>query len=100
MERTSPQVVAIDDVLAPGAAPATRHVRTYCSECGARCGVVAHVEDGRLVAVRPDREHPNRGFCVKGEAAPEKVYNDGRLLYPLRRTTPKTDPDPGWKRIS
>jgi anaerobic selenocysteine-containing dehydrogenase len=28
------------------------------------------------------------------------VYHSDRLLYPLKRTRPKGDPDPGWQRIS
>jgi anaerobic selenocysteine-containing dehydrogenase len=59
------------------------------------------VEDGRLVAVEPDPGHPTgKNLCVKGRAAPELVYAPDRLLYPLRRTRPKGDPDPGWIRIT
>ena len=43
----------------------------------------------------PDHDHPNGGvICIKGKAAPELVYNQDRLDYPLRRTRPKGDPDP------
>src|SRR5690606_3356931 len=84
----------------PGPATGVGTVRTYCAECGARCGVRATIEDGELLSVVPDRDHPNRGFCIKGEAGPEKVANAGRILYPMKRTRPKTDPDPGWQRIS
>jgi anaerobic selenocysteine-containing dehydrogenase len=52
------------------------------------------VEDGRLVAVEPDPSHPT------GRAVPELVYHPERLLYPMRRTRPKGDADPGWQRIS
>jgi len=49
----------------------------------------------------PDHDHPNGGvICVKGKAAPELVYNTDRLNYPLKRTRPKDDPDPGWERVS
>ena len=34
----------------------------------------------------PDADHPNRGICIKGQAAPELVYDPERLRYPLRRT--------------
>jgi anaerobic selenocysteine-containing dehydrogenase len=37
---------------------------------------------------------------AKGRAAPELVYHPDRLLYPLKRTRPKGDPNPGWQRIS
>jgi anaerobic selenocysteine-containing dehydrogenase len=48
----------------------------------------------------PDPTHPTgRAVCAKGRAAPELVYNPDRLLYPMKRTRPKGDPDPGWVRI-
>jgi anaerobic selenocysteine-containing dehydrogenase len=72
----------------------------FCALCRSRCGCVSTVVDGRLVAVDPDPSHPTGGsLCVKGRAAPELVYADDRLLYPMKRTRPKGDPDPGWVRI-
>jgi anaerobic selenocysteine-containing dehydrogenase len=62
---------------------------------------VAVVEDGRFVKLEPDPSHPTgKALCAKGRAAPELVYHPDRLLYPMRRTRPKGDPDPGWERIS
>ncbi len=73
----------------------------YCPLCISRCGSISTVEGGRLTKVRPDPDHPTgRSFCIKGRAAPELVHSDRRLLYPLMRTRPKGDPDPGWQRIS
>lgn len=77
----------------------TEKIRTYCAMSKSRCGVVATVEDGRFVRLEPDADHPNRGICIKGQAAPELVYDPERLRYPLRRTTPKDDPDPRWERV-
>lgn len=68
--------------------------------CISRCGVVATVEDGILTKVNADPEHPNGCICVKGTAAPEIVYSPDRLQYPMLRTRPKGDRDPGWVRIS
>ncbi|HEY7648253.1 MAG TPA: molybdopterin-dependent oxidoreductase, partial [Methylomirabilota bacterium] len=79
---------------------ATRQVQTYCAMCVSRCGVLATVEDGRLTKVAADPAHPNGCICVKGTAAPEIVYSPDRLQYPMRRTHPKGDRDPGWARIS
>ncbi|MBI4298405.1 MAG: molybdopterin-dependent oxidoreductase [Chloroflexi bacterium] len=75
-------------------------IRSYCAQCAVKCGVIVHVEDGKLIAVRPDRDHPCNAFCIKGEAAPEIVYNAGRLKTPLHRTNPKTSSNPGWVPIS
>jgi anaerobic selenocysteine-containing dehydrogenase len=69
--------------------------------CVSRCGSIAVVENGRFVALEPDPSHPTgKAICAKGRAAPELVYHPDRLLYPLKRTRPKGDPDPGWQRIS
>ncbi len=68
--------------------------------CTSRCGVLATVDNGKLVAVNADPDHPNGCVCVKGTAAPEIVYSPDRLLYPMVRTRPKGDPDPGWVRVT
>ena len=79
----------------------TERVRGYCALCVSRCGSIAVVEHGRFVALEPDPSHPTgQALCAKGRAAPELVYHSDRLLYPLKRTRPKGDPDPGWQRIS
>jgi anaerobic selenocysteine-containing dehydrogenase len=79
---------------------ATEKLHTYCAMCTSRCGVVATVEDGKLTQVNADPAHPNGCICVKGAAAPEIVYSPDRMQYPMVRTRPKGDPDPGWVRIT
>jgi anaerobic selenocysteine-containing dehydrogenase len=79
----------------------TQRVHTYCGLCIARCGAIAVVEEGRFARLEPDPKHPTgQALCAKGRAAPELVYHPERLKYPLRRTRPKGDPDPGWERIN
>ena len=75
-------------------------IRGYCAHCASRCATVATVENERLIAVLPDRGHPNVGFCPKAGAAPELVHSPKRLRTPLKRTRPKTDADAGWVPIS
>jgi anaerobic selenocysteine-containing dehydrogenase len=70
---------------------------TYCRICEPLCGMVATVEDGRLLQLRPDRDHPlSQGFaCPKGIAF-EQVHNDpDRVLHPLQR-----QPDGSFARVS
>lgn len=70
---------------------------TYCRICEPLCGMVATVEDGRLVQLRPDREHPvSKGFaCPKGIAFAD-VHNDpDRVLHPQRKR-----PDGTWERVT
>jgi anaerobic selenocysteine-containing dehydrogenase len=79
---------------------ATRRVHGYCGLCIARCGCVAVVESRRFTRLEPDPAHPTgQALCARGRAAPELVYHRERLTYPLRRTRPKGEPDPGWERI-
>jgi len=79
----------------------TYTVRGYCALCTAHCATIATVENGRVVRLDPDPDHPNGGvICIKGRAAPELLYHPDRLNAPLKRTRPKGDPDPGWQRIS
>ena len=73
------------------------HKSTFCRICEPLCGMVATVEDGRLVALRPDKDHPlSAGFaCQKGIAFAE-VHNDpDRVTTPLRRTR-----DGGFEPVS
>ena len=60
---------------------------TYCRICQGMCGLVATIEDGRVVKVRGDRDNPlTRGFaCSKGLASPEFHYGPQRLLHHQRR---------------
>ncbi len=79
----------------------TEEVPSFCALCISRCGAIAKVEDGRFVELKADPSHPTgQALCIKGKVAPELVYHPDRLLYPLKRTRPKGDPDPGWQRIT
>jgi anaerobic selenocysteine-containing dehydrogenase len=60
---------------------------TYCRICEPLCGLVATVEDGKLVKLRPDAENPlSKGFaCPKGIAMTDVQNDPDRVLHPLRR---------------
>jgi len=49
-----------------------------CPYCGVGCGTVIQVENGKIVSMRPDKEHPtNYGLqCIKGLTAAEPIYVD------------------------
>jgi anaerobic selenocysteine-containing dehydrogenase len=56
---------------------------------------------GEFLRQEPNPDHPTgAALCVKGKAAHEIVYSAQRQLYPLRRTKPKGEADPGWVQIS
>ena len=79
----------------------TKRIPGYCALCVSSCGCISVTENGRLTAVEPDPTHPTgAALCSKGRAAPEYVYSNARELYPMKRTRPKGDSDPGWERIS
>ena len=78
-----------------------RQVSSFCALCVSRCGAIATVEDGRFTKLEADPSHPTgQALCIKGKVAPEIVYSPDRLLYPMKRTRPKGETDPGWQRIS
>ncbi|QBP12516.1 molybdopterin-dependent oxidoreductase [Cupriavidus metallidurans] len=80
---------------------ARAEVPGYCTLCRSRCGTLNEIVDDRLVSVRPDPMHPTgTANCAKGRAAPELIDSPYRVLWPMRRTTPKGSPDPGWQRIT
>ncbi|MBI3089745.1 MAG: molybdopterin-dependent oxidoreductase [Candidatus Tectomicrobia bacterium] len=61
-------------------------IRTVCPRnCYSGCGMLAHVEDGRLLKVTGDPSHPaTQGrLCSKGYRYVERVYSSERLLHPL-----------------
>jgi len=73
--------------------PACYHARmrethkTFCRFCHVFCGLDVAVEDGRVVAVRGDRDNAvTRGYtCLKGRAEAERIHHPERLGSPQRR---------------
>ncbi len=49
-----------------------------CPYCGVGCGTVIQAENGKIVSMRPDKDHPtNYGLqCIKGLTAAEPIYVD------------------------
>lgn len=60
-----------------------------CGICPAGCWVEVGLENGRLVDIQADVGHPLGMICRRGEHAPEIVYSENRLRYPLKRVGPK-----------
>ena len=77
---------------------ATETKTTFCRICESLCGMVAEVEDGRLIRLRPDKEHPmSAGFaCQKGIAFTEVVNDPDRITTPLRRKPDGTFAEISW----
>ena len=60
---------------------------TFCRICEAHCGMVATVEDERVVKLRPDPDHAlSRGYaCPKGIAMLDVQNDPDRVTHPLRK---------------
>ncbi len=60
-------------------------------DCPDTCAMIYEVEDGKLVEVRGNKEHPmtRGGLCVKLKDFHDHHRNPDRLMYPLRRNGPK-----------
>ncbi len=61
--------------------------RSYCGLCHPRCGTLLHIENGKVVKVTGDPDHPiTRGaICERGRLMPDHLYHPQRLNYPLKR---------------
>ena len=72
-------------------------VRATCKigACEPFCGLELDVENGTIVAARPDSSHPiTAGYaCIKGMHVPDYQNDPDRLLHPMRRGAE------GWQRI-
>lgn len=75
-------------------------VRSACQGCHCECGVLVHVQDGMVMKIEGDPEHPmNRGFtCIKAQAYPQLIHHPDRLKYPMRRAGERGSGK--WQRIS
>jgi len=61
-------------------------VKSVCRYCGTGCGVHIGVQDGKVFAVRGDKENHNAGFlCLKATLLPQIMHAPDRLQHPLIR---------------
>jgi sulfite reductase (NADPH) flavoprotein alpha-component len=68
---------------------ASQNVRTVCPYCGVGCGMILHVENGRIARVSGDKHHPaNFGkLCTKGVTCAEALTARDRLTSAFVRAT-------------
>lgn len=75
--------------------------RTTCPyDCPDGCGIIAKIENGRIVSVKGDTDHPRTGgyLCRKMQHYEEMIYHPERILYPMKRTGKKGEG--AFERIS
>lgn len=79
----------------PESQPGETVVTSTCGHnCGGRCVVNAHVEEGVITRISTqkgkwDPRLPPLQACARGVGQIERVYHPDRLRYPMRRTGPR-----------
>jgi len=69
--------------------PESRWKKAICGICPAGCWVDVNLESGKLTAIRADEDAPLGMICRRGEHAPEMIYSEHRIRYPLKRSGSK-----------
>lgn len=59
----------------------SQNIKSVCPYCGVGCGIILHVEDGQIIKVSGDKDHPtNFGrLCTKGSSSHLALRKSGRL---------------------
>lgn len=93
----------IDPVALTEARMAGTEIKTTtCYMCACRCGIRAHVQDGKVRYIDGNPDHPiNQGvICAKGGAGIMKQHSPARLTTPLRRRVDSLRGDAQFDPIS
>ncbi|MBM4394059.1 MAG: molybdopterin-dependent oxidoreductase [Deltaproteobacteria bacterium] len=75
------------DAVADPGTDGDRVVPTFCELCFWKCGVLAHVRDGRVTKLTGNPKHPlSRGrLCPRGTGGAGLLYDPDRLKRPMIR---------------
>ncbi len=73
-----------------------KKIKTCCRGCHGGCGVIAHVQDGKVIKVEGDPQSPiSYGtMCSKGLAVTQLAYHPDRIIHPMKKVNGK------WERIT
>lgn len=79
--------------------PDLKAVPTYCELCTWNCGLIAKVQNGKVVKVdgNPLSERSRGRLCGRGNAALGSLYDPDRLKFPMVNTGRRGRPV--WKRV-
>lgn len=69
-------------------------IRSVCPYCGVGCGIVMHVQEGRVSKVVGDKQHPtNAGrLCTKGTTCHQALEGSGRMAHAYLRAGRALEP--------
>ena len=64
---------------------------TTCRQCGAGCGIVVRLVEGRAKKIEGNPKHPvNMGkTCARGQSSVQAVYHPDRIRRPMKATGPR-----------
>ncbi len=70
-------------------------VNTFCELCFWKCGMVAKVQNGRIIKLEGQKDHPlsNGMLCPRGNGAMGLTYDPDRIKTPLIRVSNKRGQD-------
>jgi formate dehydrogenase major subunit len=76
----------------------TKKIPSICHFCSGGCGMLLHIQDGKLIHLAGDPDHPtNEGtLCPKAASLRSVAYSTDRVTKPMRRA-PGADK---WEEIS
>ncbi|MFQ5637496.1 MAG: molybdopterin oxidoreductase family protein [bacterium] len=76
-------------VAKPALPQQSNNFLSACPYCGVGCGTMIQVENGKIVGMVPDKNHPtNKGMqCIKGLTANEPIYIDRLTKVLVRKDT-------------
>lgn len=71
--------------------PITRFRNVCPRNCHDTCGLITEVQDGKVIRVYGDPDHPitKGALCLKGATYVRQIYAPDRQLYPLKRVGAK-----------
>ena len=75
-------------------------VHTSCRACISNCGIIAHVQNGRVIKLEGDPADPmSEGrVCPKGLSGIQALYHPNRNKYPMKRVGERGGNQ--WERIT
>lgn len=75
-----------------------RQAHSLCNSCSSKCGFTATVEDGKLMTMIGDEEHPycDGTLCARGYGYASIAYSEDRLTHPMKQTSSGTFEAISW----
>ena len=98
----APSLATASEVEVAAADSEMAFYNTICHGCIASCPCRAYVKDGVVVKIEghPDAPISQGSLCLKGLNQIHTCYSPRRILYPMKRTSPRGAANATFERIS